>query len=329
MRKTVNREHIEGWVYENNLAIKQVKSEKKADGTPNPNFGKDYIGGSLSIQTDDAGMNIVTVKFTYVTPLTSKGTKNATFDVLKNIIESDKTVMTVGKDAAQMVKIDTALGLDEFYSSRSGQEELVSAKKNDGGFVSFTSKLTSEDKRSTFETDMLINGTQLVEADGEKVTEDYLKVKGAVFNFRNELLPVEFVVKSAGGIKYFESLEASASNPVFTKVWGNIVSLETTDVRVEESAFGEPIQKEFVKTLRQWEIIGAAQETYELGDSENGITLDELKELMSKREMYLADVKKRADEYAASKQAGGNTVNAFSTNPASSGVTAAQGGFNF
>ena len=49
--------------------------------------------------------------------------------------------------------------------------------------------------------------------------------------------------------------------------------------------------------------------------------MDEVKKALADREVYLADVKKRQDEYQASK----NTT----TTTASAGVTAAQGGFNF
>ena len=236
-----------------------------------------------------------------------------------------KIVLADGKDAATMVRIDTALGLNDFYTSRNGEETLVSAKRNDGGFVHVTNKLGEEATRNTFEFDMLINGTRLVEADEEKhIDADYLIVKGAVFNFRNAILPVELVVKSADGIKYFESLDASPSNLVFTKVWGKIESQTIVDKREEGSAFGDAAVKEYTRTVREWVITGAAKETYEIDDEKNGITTDEIKTAMADREVYLADVKKRADEYQASKAA-----NMSTTATPSAGATAAAGGFNF
>ena len=319
MKKAINREHIEGYVYEHNLAIKTVQN------TESKNYGKEFINGTLDIQTDEAGLNVVTVAFTYVTEVTSKGTKNETYTTLKNIIENGKTVLVDGKDAATKVRIDTALGLNDFYTSRNGEETLVSVKRNDGGFVHATNKLGEEATRNTFEFDMLINGTRLVEADEEKhIDADYLIVKGAVFNFRNAILPVELVVKSAGGIKYFESLDASPSNLVFTKVWGKIESQTIVDKREEESAFGDAAVKEYTRTVREWVITGTAKETYEIGDEKNGITADEIKTAMADREVYLADVKKRADEYQASKAA-----NMSTTATPSAGATAAAGGFNF
>ena len=315
MKKVINREHIEGWVYDHNLALKTVQN------TESKNFGKEFIGGTLDIQTDDEGCNIVTVNFTYVTEMTAKGTKNATFAVLKNIIEGAKTVLSDGRDAAMMVRVDTALALNDFYTTRNGEEELVQAKRNEGGFVSQINKLNPTD-RSTFEFDMLINGTRFVDENEETGAPEYLVVKGAVFNFRNAMLPVELVVKSKSGIDYFSSLEASASNLVFTRVKGNITSQVTSVKREEESAFGEPSVREYTRTVREWVITWAASEPYEIGDETNGITVDEIKKALADREVYLADVKKRQDEYQATK-------NATHAAAPSAGTTAAAGAFNF
>ena len=224
-----------------------------------------------------------------------------------------------------MVRIDTALGLNDFYTNRNGQEELVSAKRNDGGFVHSTNKLGDEATRNTFECDMLINGTRMVEADEERhIAADYLVVKGAVFNFRNAILPVEFVVKNPGGIKYFESLDASPANMVFTKVWGKIESQTIVDKREEESAFGEAAVKEYERKIKEWVITGAAKEPYEMDDEQNGITIAEVKQMLADREIYLADVKKRAEEWRNSQ-----ATTTAATPKASANATAAAGGFNF
>lgn len=317
MRKVLNKEHIEGRVYEHNLAIKTVQNSESK------NFGKEFIGGTLDVATDDDCLNIVTINFTYVTEVTSKGAKNDTYAALKNIIENGKTVLVDGKDVATLVKIDTALGVNDFYTSRNGEEVFVTAKRNEGGFVHIVNKLSDAATRNTFEMDMLINGTRLVEADEEKhIPADYLIVKGAVFNFRNAILPVEFIVKNPSGIKYFESLDASSSNMVFTKVWGKINSETIKTVKTEESMFGEAKVTEYERTIKEWVITGTANETYEIDDEQNGITLDEIKKALADREVYLADVKKRQDEYQASKNAGGNAAGG-------AGVSAQNGGFNF
>lgn len=320
MKKAINRETIIGRIYDkSNLA-------EKVTGENSKNPGTKYIGGSLDIATDDAGLNIITVHFTYVVPTYASGKTNNSYGVLENIIKNGKTILNDGMDAATLVKVDASLGLNDFYTNRDGQETLVSAKRNMGSFINTVSKLGDESTRNTFECDMLINGTRLVEADGEKIAEDYLVVKGAVFDFRNAILPVEFVVKNKSGIKYFESLEASSSNLIFTKVWGQINSETIVSRREEESAFGEPAVKEYTRNIREWVITGTSKPdlVYEIGDEENGITNDEIKKALADREVMLADVKKRADEYQASK---GQQGFPFSEN--GKAVTAAEGGFNF
>lgn len=320
MRKTLNRERVEGRLYDvSQLALKQVQN------SDSPNFGQDFIGGSIDIATDDECLNIVTVYFTFVQPTYKSGKTNNTYGVLKNLIDNGKTVLADGADEATFVRIDAALALNDFYTQRNGEEVLVSAKRNNGSFANIITKLGDADTRSTFECDMLINGTQYVEANEERnIAQDYLIVKGAVFDFRGSILPVEFVVKNQGGIKYFESLDASPKNLVFTKVWGQINSETIVDRREEESAFGEPAVKEYTRTVREWVITGTSKPdaVYEVGDSEAGITEEEIKKALADREVYLADVKKRADEYQASK----NNGNASTTNAA---APAAQGGFNF
>ena len=317
MRKTLNKTRVEGRIYDHSLELKTVQN------TESKNYGKEYIGGSIDVATDDDCLNIVQVNFTYVTETTAKGNKNNTYTALKNIIENGKTVLTDGAESATMVRIDTALGLNDFYTNRNGEEVLVSAKRNEGGFVTIINALGDADSRNTFEFDMLVNGTRYVEADEEKnIPADYLIVKGAVFAFNGRILPVELVVKSAGGIKYFDSLEASPQNLVFTKVWGKI-NCETIVRKVEEeSAFGEPSVKEYSRTIREWVITGTSKpdSVYEIGDAENGITTEEIQKAMADREVYLADIKKRADEWRASQD---NAI------PATQPATAAAGSFNF
>ena len=318
----LNKERIEGRIYEHNLSLKQVQNEAS------DNYGKDFINGTLDIATDDEGLNIVTVKFTYVPPVFAKsGKKNNTFDALKKIIESGKTILTDGFEEATIVRVDTALGVNDFYTDRNGEETLVSAKMNNGGFVNIlgsASQLSPAEKRNVFEVDMLITGTQMVETDEEKnIKEDYLKVKGFVFDFRKSILPVEFVVKSKGGINYFESLDASKSNPTFTKVWGNICSQTIVTKKEEESAFGEPSVTEYTRTLREWVITGTsrADAVYPIGDEEAGITSEDVEKAMKEREIHLAEIKKNAEEYQAKKNAESSSDNAT--------ASAKDGGFNF
>lgn len=309
MRKNINTEHIEGRVYQHSLELKESGPNSKNPGTK-------YISGNLNIAVDEDGMNVITIHFTYVTAVTSKGNKNSTFTTLNKIIDNpENTWITGGKDNAFKVKVDTALALNDFYAN---DGTLVSAKRNEGGFVSFVNELCPIEDRNTFQMDMVINRVQRVEADEEKgIKEDYLKLCGAIFNFKNDLLPVEFIVKNVTGIVYFENLDISPKNIVYTKVWGHINNQVLKTQKVEESAFGDTFVIPQERQIREWVVTGTAKVPYDFGD-ESVLTEKELTEAMQNREVYLADVKKRQDEYNASKQAN-NTPADFSAPVAKNG----------
>lgn len=296
MKNCVNETHIEGILYEHDLELKKSGPNSKNPGT-------EFITGTISIATDNAGVNIVPVHFTYVTATTSKGTPNATFNTLSSILNGAiGTKMKDGPDKAAKIRVDSTVGLNEFYSDRSGKEELISVKRNEGGFVHIVTDELKEDEkeRNTFKCDMLITGCRRIEADPDKNTPEKLIVKGAIFDFRKALLPVEFTTLNPNAMNYFESLEASQSNPVFTKVWGRQISETIVNTTVEESAFGDPSIKETKSTYRDFIITGAITEPY-LWDDESTMTSAELTKAIADRELYLAGIKQRRDEYKASK----------------------------
>ena len=295
MMKVKNETHIEGILYEHALEAKVTGPNSKAPGT-------NFISGTISIATDDAMTNIVPVHFTYVTEKTSKGGVNATYSLLQNIIDGVVgTYMQDGPDKAAKLRVDSAIGLNEFYTDRNGKEELVSVKTNEGGFVHTTNVLAEkETDRNTFKCDMVITQVTHIDADDERKTPEKAIIKGVVFNFRNEILPVEFTATNAGAMAYFEDLGATVSNPVFTKVWGRQVSEVIKREIREESAFGEDSVREVQSTRKDFVITGAAKEPYEW-DSEDTILASELTTAIANRETYLATMKQRRDEYKASK----------------------------
>jgi hypothetical protein len=310
MKKTMeNVTHIEGILYEHNLESKVSGPNSKTPGTP-------FISGTISIATDDALTNIVQVHFTYVTPTTSKGSANATYTLLQNIIDGlVGTYMKDGADKAAKLRVDSAIGLNEFYSDRNGKSELVSTKRNEGGFVHLTNTLAEDEKvRNTFKCDMVITGVTHIDGDEEKKLPEKVIVKGAIFDFRKALLPVEFSATNPGAMAYYEGLGASNSEPVFTKVWGRQVSETIVREIREESAFGEDNVREVQTTRKDFVITGGAKDPYPW-DDEEFLTAKELTDAMTQRQTYLATIKQRQDEYKAAKNA--------------SIAAPAPGGFNF
>ena len=297
MKKMTNTTHIEGLLYEHKLELRESGPNSKNPGTK-------FIMGTVDIATDDACTNIVPVHFTYVTATTAKGATNATFTTLSNIVDGKYgSVMADGKDKAVKLRIDSALGLNEFYTERNGQEELVSAKRNEGGFVHVADSLAEDETiRNTFKCDMLITGVKEVEADEEKKLPAKAIVRGAIFDFRGSLMPVEFSAVNPNAIKYFVGLGASNANPTFTCVWGRQVSETIVREIRTESAFGEDEVREVKNTRKDFVITGASKEPY-AWDDESTLTANEVAEAVAARETYLATIKQRQDEYKASKNA--------------------------
>ena len=297
MKKMTNTTHVEGLLYEHKLELRESGPNSKNPGTK-------FIMGTVDIATDDACTNIVSVHFTYVTATTAKGATNATFTTLMNIVDGKYgTVMANGKENAAKLRIDSALGLNEFYTDRNGQEELVSAKRNEGGFVHVADSLAEDETmRNTFKCDMLITGVKEVEADEEKKLPAKAIVRGAIFDFRGALMPVEFSAVNPNAIKYFVGLGASNATPTFTCVWGRQVSETIVREIRTESAFGEDEVREVKNTRKDFVITGASKEPY-AWDDESTLTAVEVAEAVANRETYLATIKQRQDEYKASKNA--------------------------
>ena len=315
MRNNTNTQTIEGRIYQHNLQVRKVENQASE------NYGKEFINGTIDVATDDNGMNILQVHYSYVTEITKSGKTNGSYTALKRIIDSGKTILTDGMDNATMVRLTPSAALNDFYPQ--GQDQLVSSPRNEGGFVTIVNSLHPENERSKFTFDALITNVKHVDADPEKnIAEDYTEIRCAIFNFRNDILPFTLVARNPGAMKYFEGLDATGANPVYTKVWGKIVNIFTKTEKVTESAFGEASVEEVTKRTREYVITGANPVPYEF-DTEETMTAAELTKALQDREVALAENKKRTEEYYASR----NGSKASQT--AAPAASVPQGGFKF
>lgn len=286
MRSNLNNSvHVEGYVFSHTL-----RNRVSRKGVP-------FIMGGLDIATDDQGSNVVPVHFSYVTKTYAKsGKPNQTYALLDALIaDSSRTFEACGKDAMK-VRVDGDVEVNDFVT-REG--EMASPKRIRGSFVHQMTNSIAENP-ATFDVDMLIAAaTEREVEDGD----DYMNLRGYVFNFRGDLLPVDFNIRSKGGMLYFGNQDISNSNPLFTHVKGNIVSATIETRKEEESAFGEPIVNVTTRNVRTWDVTWAAAEPYEFGDG-GDLSKDELKQKLVEREEHLAQVKKEHDEYQASRDGG-------------------------
>lgn len=320
--KFKNEVHLEGLLYEHSLAL-------KVSGPKSKNPGTEFISGTIKVATDIELLNIVEVHFTYVIATTKNGGVNATFTALRSIAEG-KAMPYVGNNSKPeyvptYLRIDTTLGLNDFYMDRNGQEELVSARRNEGGFVHIIreSEMKEPEKRNTFSADMVITSIRRLEADEEKGLDERMIVKGVVFDFRRGILPMEFVTYNPQGMELFENQNPSANTPFCTEVRGSQVSQTVMLQRTEESAFGPALVKEYPRSRKELVIESIFAQVSYPWDDESFITADELRKAMGDRETYLATVKKQNDEYKASREA------AKSAPVAPAPVQSKSGDFNF
>ena len=316
-QKNENFMNIEGKIYQIDLVERVTGENSKQPGTH-------YINGTVDVATDSSLENIVQVHYTYVTPVYNSGKVNNTYTALKQIIDNPKTVVTDGYDAATVVKLTPSYSVNDFYPQ--GQDALVSAPRNEGGFVTIVPEAQLHPEgdigRSKFSFDVILyNVTEVVPDEGDS----YAKIEGYVFDFRNAVMPVTLVARNKQAIAYFDGLEASNENPIFTKVWGKIVSTFKQIEVKQESAFGDATVDTVTRKSRELLITGANPVPYEF-DTEATITAKELEKALQDRQVYLADVKKRAEEYKASQGAASNNAS-----PAAQAATASvkPGGFSF
>ena len=293
-----NSVDVRGWVFNHTLAKKVSRK------------GVEYIGGSINVATDADAVNVVPVNFMYVVPTFKNGKPNTTYSFLEQIINENNTYEMNGASATK-IRIDGDVECNDFVT-REG--EMASPKRVRGSFAHPETGDIATVGCAKFKTDMLIEGYQEVEVENG---DNYGRIRGYVFNFKNDFLPVEYTIRTAGGMSYFEKADISISEPMLTKVWGDIVCTTIENRTETENAFGAPTVNITTRTLRAWDIEGASVDPMEFGD-ESTMTTEDVTKGKADREQHLAEVRANYDEYQKSRD---NANNAFNDNPPFSGAT--------
>lgn len=297
MKKMINKVSLYGKLYEMDL-------KKAVTGANSKNPGTEYITGTIGVATDKECLNIVPVHYSYVTATTKNGKPNATFTTLNNIIEGMYgTVLSVGQDNAPTVRIDSSIGLNEFYTDRNGEEELVSAKRTEGGFIHVAGKNDIvPEVTNLFDCDFMITNIRHIDENPDRGTSEKVILKGAVFNdFNKTLMPMEFSVVDPKAISYYEGLTVNGNEPLFTRIKGYQVNETIVRKIEEEGAWGTSVRT-VSSSRRDWIVSWMASAPYDW-DSDETLTVNEVNEAIKAREIMLATLKSRNAEYRASKGA--------------------------
>lgn len=295
-RNLFNEEKIEGYVYSINSNNEWNSLSVREAGPNSKNPGEKYIAGELNVAVDEDGLNVITIHYTYVTPVYKKsGKTNNTYTALKKIIDNpDRTWIAGGKDNAFKVSCTgVSIAINDFIA---GDGSKIAAMRNEGGFVSIINEFSEE--RNRFTTDILITKVTHVDANPEKnIEKDYTSVNGYIFGYGPVILPVSFAVRNEGGMTFFEDLDASGSDPVFTKVWGKINCMTIKMTKTEESAFGEAAVQTYERKSREYTITGTSKVPYDFGSEEevgkDNLTIEEVNKMIQDRQVKLAEIEER------------------------------------
>lgn len=306
--KFQNSVNIKGYVFNHSLS-------KKVSGPNSKTPGVAFIMGDLNIATDEDAMNIVPVHFTYVTESYKNGNANSTYALLAQIIDDNNTYELNGKSAMK-VRIDGDIETNDFVTR---ENEMASPKRVRGSFVHPETGDIAKVGCAEFEVDMLIEKYVEVEVeDGD----NYGRLSGFTFNFRNDFVPVDFVIRSKPGMDYFDRADISVNEPMLVPVQGKIISTTIESRQEVESVFGPPTVKVSTRNLRSWDVI-SAHEPYEFGE-DGAMCAADVTKGKAARAAYLDGVRQKHNEYQNSKD------NAFTaTAPATSASPTASSDFKF
>ena len=258
MKKMINRTTVEGTLVEKNLRTGMTKANVP------------YVAGKLNI---DTGKDNVIAVDVFEQQKTSKGMPNGKYDILSSIFNNGRTIHDDSENPTTL-RISSALELRDWVVDGQQRTSLV----NNGGFITI---ISNPDRKAQFEVDVVIKSIQ-EEIDGGDSGEFTGRVilNGLIFNYRNQALPVKFVVENPDGIQFFKSQDL----PVFTKIWG--VQVISTSSKSEPSAFGGAKVVQSGYTRKELIVTGAQTIPYE----EDQLNQEELKAAIQARNVVVAEI---------------------------------------
>lgn len=308
MKQTINNVKVEGKIYGSTLEAKVSKE------------GKEYINGELQIQVSET--NVVPVGF-FESKTTSTGKANQKYQTLLGLIQTMKTVESGAEEPTIVSITNSSLRLREYTVDGVPKVSYKDAAQQ-GGFVNVI-PATRMNPMATFKNDVMITSV-VREIDPQTNQEkDYLTINAFIFDYKNAITPMTFVIYNPRGIEYFSTLSPNT----FTQIWGNIESNTIKTQRITQNAFGEDLVEETVRTTKQWVVTGA--NTVPFGEDQ--MTVQEWQKCLADRQLYIAELVKKEQERAVAKASGGintNPMNQMGANPfAGMAAPADNGGFLF
>lgn len=279
------------------------------------NDGK--IRGSITVLTDAETQNVVEINFLPQSPTYKSGKDNNNYNVLKQIIEEEKTVERVGEKDAISVRVSCSLSTNPYYTKQNDEYVLSEPAQIKGNFIHIDAKAKPS---AVFNIDCLVQSiTPEVNFSGEETSNRILKVQ--VFDdYRKHFFPLTFKMEMPEGIAFIEREYTQGES--YVTLSGEIINrtIEQAPAENENMGFGERAQVNKPRTIREYLITGGTTPREFLMDEE------EMAQARQARETFLAEAKNRAME----KNSKTNTVNGFSSSSsASKTVVKSNNKYNF
>lgn len=275
MAESVNKVKLVGKIVE--ISHKEGKNRNN----------QDYVAGKVMVETEPD--NIIPVDF-YQNVLKKDGNPNSVYKGVMTMINEFKTVAKDGRDAADVIEIDTAkLEENSFYGQGGG---LVRGFRTTAPF--YNRKANADPENSFIVTGIVVN---MVEEIKNEVPTGTLFIDLLVIGYNNRGDVLRFTVEDEKGVKY---IQTSLDKGDEVKFAGKIVIAETKVERTEAAAFGGPIVEFDTRIERKLLVTSATAGT------QPDLQSDEIQTILAEREGKLNKMKEEFANKAKNNDNGGN-----------------------
>lgn len=276
-----NEAVLEGVVSESSLVVKELNGEK----------GKyKAITGKIVIQT---GENESHVAEYFVKELKKDGGENGIYTNVKTVLDELVTLQDIAQGkapegaVASKVRVRGELALNEYY----GQDgKLRSFPQVKGVFLNRVKEEHTYEPKATFDVEGVVKSVKDEHrmVDGEQEETGRKKVELLIPTFSGAI-PVEFVSRAEDGEYIEENFEIAST----VNIYGNMINFSKKIVTKEQKGFGEA--KEKVKYENTRELLISGGSVYD-EESPKTLEVEQIKELQTKRNVYLAELESKAQQ---------------------------------
>jgi len=287
LRQADNKTITEGILVEKKLEIRDYNRKDKAGNT----FVDKGITGTIEVRTGDNETHTIKL-FSHKTK--ADGGENGIYKGYVTIMEEAVSQADVAQgkgEIATNVSVQGGLELNEYYDKTKVYRQNPEIK---GLFVN---RLDGEpSNKATFDVEIIVKS-----ATEETDKEDNLTGRAilhAIIPLYNKVVPMTFVVDTAGAQYVLDNFESGKS----ANIWGKMTNFRKVTQIEKEGGFGESAYDEKVETLRELLVTGG--KVYD-EDSNQNFDKKLLKEALQAREVYLAELKTKAEQKADDTKADG------------------------